>query len=1033
MNFYPKFILRTPLDSVRGHVKSHVFFEALYLSSPTLYYELQKLNEKTQIKDSKKIKISSYKYISRSRFRCTPFGLFAGVSIGDWTSKNEVILDSDSLNSINRKTRLDMNVLYSLSQELVKLPYIKTYLKLYPNSSIYLLGDSYRYVEYFYNNNRRFHNITRVDFSIYLEEVLTKSVTGLTLEQIVVLLVNKDINRDEAIYFVNELISSQLLINQFEPTVTGKDYFEILLINLKDIYLLSKNEELELIINLLDEINVQIKEIDLNGANNIDNYKNVYIKLNHILPQLGETNLFQTDLYKKTNICNLNDCIQSQIKDALLFLNKITPHYSNNKLIDFKKRFIERYEDIEVPVLIALDKESGIGYPSKDNNGVNELVDDIYNFNTNSEIEIKWNNLQSQLLKLIVKSIKENKKSIEISEKDFENIDYSDSILPSSFSVMFKVIDAETNKIELEGIGGSSSINLLGRFSGGDIDLEKIVNEIAQFEQNQMPDKILSEIVHLPESRTGNILARPVFRPYEIPYLAKSSLNDEFQIKVQDLYLKVIGDKIILFDKRLNKEIIPRMGNAHNFASNSLPLYHFLCDLQLQYFTKPFLKFNWGILANQFVFLPRVEYKNTVLSSAKWQLKSSHLNDINKKNANDLEKRNAFFLLKREMDLPDCFLLVDGDNELLINCSDEIAVDSFLDIIKNRNEIVLEEYLFNDEKSLVKDLNKNNYNNECVAIVFNENRINTFIDIEPKTYNSKSFFSIGSEWLYYKIYCGVKTADYILVNKIKEITNYLLNHKIIDKWFFIRYIDSDTHLRIRFHVISIEKYGFLLEKINLELEPLINEKIISKIQTDTYKREINRYGDNSIEFIEELFYIDSVFIIEFLDLLDSDSGNNLRWLIAIRAIDEFLNDFNYTIDKKYALLTKLSLSFFKEHGGMKELKILLDNKYRANRKQVEDILNRTKDNTSEYFPIIELLNKRTNSNKIYIDKLLDLHSQNLLQVGLDDLLSSLMHMNLDRLFMGKNRTNEFVVYDFLARYYKSFLARTKKENIVNYN
>jgi hypothetical protein len=34
-------------------------------------------------------------------------------------------------------------------------------------------------------------------------------------------------------------------------------------------------------------------------------------------------------------------------------------------------------------------------------------------------------------------------------------------------------------------------------------------------------------------------------------------------------------------------------------------------------------------------------------------------------------------------------------------------------------------------------------------------------------------------------------------------------------------------------------------------------------------------------------------------------------------------------------------------------------------------------------------------------------------------------MNLDRLFMGRNRTNEFVVYDLLFRHYKSTLARKK--------
>jgi len=34
-------------------------------------------------------------------------------------------------------------------------------------------------------------------------------------------------------------------------------------------------------------------------------------------------------------------------------------------------------------------------------------------------------------------------------------------------------------------------------------------------------------------------------------------------------------------------------------------------------------------------------------------------------------------------------------------------------------------------------------------------------------------------------------------------------------------------------------------------------------------------------------------------------------------------------------------------------------------------------------------------------------------------------MMMNRLFMAKNRTNEFVVYDLLARYYKSSIAKAK--------
>ena len=1038
MNFLPQIILRSPLNSTSQSINEVAFNEALYLSSPVLQNEYQK-HIANPIKDSKELKklnISIYKYQSRASQRSTPFGLCAGISIGEWGSKNDVILDTDLNKTLNRKTRLDMNVLCSLSQEFSKLPFIKSYLKFYPNNSIYLIGNSYRYIEYYYINNRRFHKINKVDFSEYLQCILQESNTGLNHNQLTQLLINDDISEEEASEFINELISSQLLINQLEPTVTGEDYFYVLKKNLNHINEFHYSDELTQLLYLFNEIEALIKNIDSSIINSAESYKVIHQKLKIILPELSEINLFQTDLYKTSKTKTLNNNLQDQLKNVLNFLNKITPVTNNSNLDEFKKRFTERYEDYEIPFLVALDTETGVGYPAKDSNGVNELVDDVFAMGgRNSDSDVKWNTLQTSLLKLINNSLKADSKVIEISEKDFNGIDYSSNDLPTSFSIMFKMLNANTNKIDMNGVGGSSAVNLLGRFAGGNNELNDLVKIISDFEHKQMPDKIFAEIVHLPETRTGNILARPSFRDYEIPYLAKSAVDNEFQIKMEDLTLKISGDKIILFDKRLQKEIIPRLGNAHNYAYNSLPVYHFLCDIQTQYFAKPYIGFNWGVLANQFDFLPRVEFQNTVLSAAKWQLKKSDLTSLQNKKITDEEKTNLFIKLKKQIGLPEKFLIADGDNELLIDCSNSVAIDTFIDAIKNRNELTLEEYLFEDDYALIKDSNGNSFTNECIAIVLNENK--TYKQshyIAPKTFESKQVFAIGSEWLYYKIYSGSKTADFILTEKLKHITEELKNQDIIDKWFFIRYADPDVHLRFRLHISDFSKFGDVVQLINNELEPLLNQQIISKIQTDTYKRELERYGDNTIELVEHLFYTDSVFVTNMLDMLDADSGGSIRWQMAIRSVDDFLNDFRLTLDEKFNLINRLSTSFFQEHGGQKDLKLILDNKYRTLRNHVETALDKNKDETSEYSPIIELIRLRGQSNQNTIEKIRLLHSNNQLQLSIDDLLASLLHMNLDRLFMGRNRTNEFVVYDLLFRHYKSTLARQKgalkKESLV---
>lgn len=1028
MKFHSNFIFRSPFYSTEQKINETNFLEALYVASPAFYEEFRKhLNKPiTDNKDLKKINNSLYKYQSRASNRCTPFGLFAGLSIGNWSSENKIVLNKDLGQTLNRRTRLDMNVLFWIAQEITKQSFIKPHLRYYPNASIYLVGDTYRYIEYYYLNNRRFHKLNKVDYSPYLDLILEQSKNGLNQDDLVHLLINDEISFEEANDFVEEIISSQLLINEFEPTITGEDYFSRLLENLDNIFKTNPGNELKHLINLLDSVDELIELNDTSLFNSIDSYKSIHQKLKIILPELSETNLFQIDLYKEAETATLNTTIQTQLQNAIAFLNKITPPEANSDLKNFKTRFEDYYDGKEIPLLLALDTETGIGYPQKDNDGINDLIDTIYADGSSKEQEIKWDSVQPHLLKLIISSIKENKKVIEISESDFKGIDYSDSVLASSYSIMFKVLNAETNKIAISGTGNSSAINLLGRFAGGSKKLENIVKEIAVFEQQQVPDKILAEIVHLPESRTGNVLSRPTFRDYEIPYLAKSSVEDEFQVKMEDLVLKLRDDKIILFDNRLKKEIIPRMGNAHNHSNNSLPVYHFLGDLQTQYFTKTALGFNWGVLTNQFSFLPRVEYQNTVLSPATWQLNKYDLEPFQNKTATNIEKQKLFFDLKERIELPNKFLVVDYDNELLISCNNLIAVDTFIDIVKNRDKVTLFEYLFEKESALIKDTEGAEFTNECIAIVLNEaTKKESSKVVEKKTFASKQTFCIGSEWLYYKIYCGVKTADSILSEKIKYITEKLLSENSIDQWFFIRYADPDVHLRFRLHITNFEKYGEILQLINAELEPLLDQHIISKIQTDTYKRELDRYGDNSIELAEQLFYNDSVFVTDMLEMIDADHGGTIRWQMAIRSVDDFLNDFRFTLEEKYNLIEMLSNSFFKEHGGKQELKTTLNQKFRTLRSELEDILDSNNEEGKEYYPILELLQIRSQSNRLIVDEILELRDQNELKIKLGGLLASLLHMNLDRLFMGRNRTNEFVVYDLLARHYKGKLARLK--------
>lgn len=1030
MQFLPYIVHRSALYPYKkGSVEDLTFNEAVFISSPDLFNEFQRFSS-GHIIDSKaaqKIHISAYKYHVRSYSRCTPFGLFAGVGVGKWSDNNEIIFNENPFESLNRKTRLDMNVVCNLVQNFLKQEYIFPFLKYFPNNSLYKLGNSYRYVEYSYFKSQRIHHLSKVDLNEYLELILKSCEQGKTVKEIEELLAFQNISSEEALPFIKDLIDSQLLISELEPTVTGLDYFESVVKKLKILLSQSRSNDLKEIIEILEKVSSDIKIIDTRVFNEIQNYEIIHTNLQNILPELRLTNLFQTDLFKKALIANINSKIQNQITNTIQFLNKITPIRQNNNLENFKNKYLERYEMNEMPLLTVLDSESGIGYPIVFSDSVETLIDDIAIYNESIENNIKITPFHIILHRLLLQSIKENKKVLQIKESDFETLDYSTNKIPHSQAVMFKVLDSVTNKIEITGIGGSSAINLLGRFSNENTDIHNIIQEIAKHEQIQFGDKILAEIVHLPENRTGNILYRSAFRDYEIPYLAKSAVKEENRIHLKDLYISVFNNRIILKSKKLNKEIIPKLSNSHNFNYNSLPVYHFLCDLQNQYFEKTFFGIDFGELSNQYKFIPRIEYNNVVLSPARWQFTKTETKIFSKSN-NDIEKLKIFFAFKNEFEIPDIFYLSEGDNDLLIDTNKEIAILTFIEEIKGKNNIILKEFLFENNNALIKDSKGNGFTNECICIVLNEYKIPPQPVKSLTEITTKQNFSIGSEWLYFKIYCGVKTADQILIEIIKPIVEDLISEKTVIKWFFIRYADPEFHLRIRLNINNIKSLGSIIQLFNNTLEPLIEQNLVSKIQTDTYKREIDRYGANSIELAESLFYSDSSFVCNFLSLLDSESGTKIRWQIALRSTDEFLNEFNYSVEEKYNVFTSLSTAFFKEHGGKKELKLQLDNKFRDLRKDIEEAIDKTEDQSKEFFPVVKLLESRKSLNEDAISQLLNLKTANSLKVDLTSLICSLIHMNLNRIFTNKGRKHELVVYDFLSRYYKSSIAKEKTKS-----
>lgn len=286
-------------------------------------------------------------------------------------------------------------------------------------------------------------------------------------------------------------------------------------------------------------------------------------------------------------------------------------------------------------------------------------------------------------------------------------------------------------------------------------------------------------------------------------------------------------------------------------------------------------------------------------------------------------------------------------------------------------------------------------------------------------------FSLGSEWIYFKIYSGYKIADVILLEYLKEKIEKLSSEKYIKKWFFIRYNDPDSHIRIRFQVENSEAVFHVIKKLNLVFEELIHKNYIWKVQSDTYLREVERYGEQTMVASETLFHHDSKMVLDYLNLNACFENERTQLLFSFMAIDSFLNAFKLTKLEKLALLNEMQQGFKQEFNATKILKTQLDKHYRLLENDISDFINQN--SLEELLPLYKIIEEKFDNIKPIAESIIES-----LEINLNSFLLSHIHMMINRQFTSRQREYETVIYDHLFRYYKTCCYRKSAVTEVSF-
>lgn len=788
------------------------------------------------------------------------------------------------------------------------------------NSSIYKISNQYRYLR----ARDGIFEISLFDSFDELDHILKTYKTKVSKTTIHESMAsNFGMNINEINGLLEQMIELQLVFSDLSPNITGEDYF----------------------------IRIGITKNEIAP---------IYI--------ISERKLISGNL----SAPKLKD-----LEEAIHFLSSNLPQQVSNDLRDFRKAFSKKFEQKAVPLALVMDLETGIGYGNLgQQQQSNELVDFIL---AQKEIQqsgvknIPFTQLHQFLLNQIIAG-----EAIKLEEfKQQEPLDTRP--LPNTLSTL---LHFSGENIVIESCGGCTANAMLGRFTIASAEIEQFGLLAANIEQQANPDVLFFDIAYQAEKQVDNVNRRKRLYKYELPILTWSC--DEASIHFDDILVSVRNDEVVLWSKKYQKRMVPRIASAYNYGRSDLAVYRFLCDLQHQQI-KSDLNFRLRDFFPGLVRYPRVAYKSVIVSPAMWLVPKELL-----KNGEEQQLRLINWLKDQQINFP--IKAGDTDQTLCFDPQSAVDLDAFLIYAHQHTdtELYITEALISTDA--VKDADGNDYAAQFVVSLSHNDNVYKACELPSHADNEEAAILPGGDWLYFEIYCHPYRADNLLQGIIKP---FVKEHKAdIQKWFFVRYQDPKPHIRLRLQLKDADNGYAIMNKLQSLLNDDFKSGLISDVQLKTYFKERERYGAMQMTLVEQLFCYDSHGILK---LLSKSHSTQQLYTLTLSFMQGLLTLCMPEIDDQIALVRILADSFSNEFKVKPDGFKKLNQAYQEFRSGIGVV---------KPMALISAKYK-----KAFVDVMNSCESQG----QQNKLLADLLHMRINRLFNSDQRTHELILYHYLLK------------------
>lgn len=986
--------------------------EALYHSSPSLERAISSVLGRGARPDRKTLR-KLVLYFLRACSRPTPFGLFAAYSLGTIGSTTSVSFPPVS--RWTRRTSLDRGLLGAIVGRVAATPDIREAINYVPSATLNRFGGHWHYLKRSPGTSYE-SAVVAIDDTPYLSAAVACSRSGRRLVDIeaAVLAAGNGCAPDEAAEFVTELVREGILVPDLFPPVTGADPLDHVCAALNTV------PGAEAPARLLSDVRRELRELDaLPIGAGMAASKAVMAKVTALTDAVPDQTAFHSTVYAVSPDLTLGSDVVDELVRGMAIVHRMWDPPRSGALKAFREQFEARYGDAEVPLLEVMDEDTGIRLePERPRDQADH-----------PESTLAWGERERWLWSRALDVEQRKLRSLELSEEDLSHLAVATPLrLPDSLHVMATVLAGRENNPSGNGFSilfrhclGPPGARLFGRFCQHDPELRTRVLASLRTEEDLQPEAVFAEIVYSPEPEAENVISRPVLRDYEIPVFSKSGAPLENQIDLEDLRVSLVEGRIVLRSERLNREVIPRLTNAHAYNSPILPTaYRFLCAVQDQ-LTSVGPRWLWGGLASQ-PYLPRVTYKRLILSRARWLLLQTEFQHLTSLNLPELCQ--AILRWRHARGIPRYVNLLDGDAELLFDLANPLCIDAFLSVVSRNLQLELLE-LYPEPDEFWRLGGGHRVHEVVVPFV----RSSRYAVARPRTVESRGWlhhrFPPGTDWLYVKLYGGRSAADRLLLDVVAPLVERLQERSVINRWFFVRYADPHGHLRLRFRCGHPSNAMAVLDALNGPLAAALESGAVYRIELDTYVREVARYGGEAgIVFAEGVFHADSEAVLGLLALARREP--DLRQRLTVVSADRLFSDLGLDQSEKSVVILQLRRQYDTASRADRLQRKELGNAFRAQRHAIARLMTPS---PGEPNPIDDILRSRS----LAIGRLRsDLGSSGdlaRLKEPLSTIAGSFVHMHINRMLKAATPLRELEVYDLLARLYDAAKYSVNSESL----